>query len=822
GGGTGGLARIVSVSRAGALRWIGNDGAGNNLNLGAFDATSVIVGDGGQSGRCYVTSNAGGVGAIEAYRKDTGARLWSTPLPGSNFPGPGNALLTPALYNGKLYVIGARSGTSLNVYRVDSAGGTLEQTTSVSGFGVDCQHQMAFVPNAFGTGLHGIYFNGDSGNGSDGIPEMYGVRASDGMTPAALIWSSDGGKVARSHVVYSATTNRLYTHTWNDYGAEFYTWDPLAGAPVLNQNQANDGHGFYDVGCLDFSGTDVVTGAFTGHVIRYHDTGAGMTVDTLYQTLDWWGELRNVGGLYKDTAGHSVLVSGTNSRVVDFGPMFTARVFALDATTAIPFSPDDGPIYFDNLKMTGGPTTGLENTIVDTNGFTGYPLGSVIGLQNSSNGGTGNGTWALDNAPPSGVTDPGVANDPTGSGMGKVLSMNAAGSGGGWQGADLQLPSATTDNIVIVSWDQWRADTGDNVWLADHLDFAGWWTLEWDSAFPNIPRGGAYARQFNATPGPIQLTPGVWQHIEYRFDFGNGVVTVTIGANSATEFLDIFGSETSLRGIDLEIEGTGTTEQTGMSTPRIFEWDTGVGGAGIDHGFTIRGGPLLGPTPAGGTQQIYYFNGSTRNLVAIKPAAVPLTITAANPPAPSGNPYQPGLPYTDVLDTSAGAPTSALTAGIGASGTPSQGPISYAPIQVTFNSAVTFATADVSISCTRAPCPSVMGASSSGNTTTINLTAAIPPLGCTTLTFTGGQRIQYRSRPGDPNLDGSANTADLLAIVTAINNGTANMPGNLGRYNIDRTGGVNTQDLLREVQLLNGVNTTNVFATAGPADACPP
>ncbi|HEY3245200.1 MAG TPA: hypothetical protein VGM03_17805, partial [Phycisphaerae bacterium] len=47
GGGTGGLARIVSVSRAGALRWIGNDGAGNNLNLGAFDATSVIVGDGG-------------------------------------------------------------------------------------------------------------------------------------------------------------------------------------------------------------------------------------------------------------------------------------------------------------------------------------------------------------------------------------------------------------------------------------------------------------------------------------------------------------------------------------------------------------------------------------------------------------------------------------------------------------------------------------------------------------------------------------------------------------------------------------------------------
>jgi hypothetical protein len=462
--------------------------------------------------------------------------------------------------------------------------------------------------------------------------------------------------------------------------------------------------------------------------------------------------------------------------------------------------------------------------VFDVNSFSGYGMGGIPGADNLASGGTGAGTWSLDNAPPSGVTAPDVIADPTGGGMGNVLHLDAASSCGGWQGAFLEFPNAVSDNVVIVSFDQWRADTGDNVWLADHPNFDGWWAIQWDSAFPNIPRGGAFPRQFEPDGGAVQLTPGIWQHVRYIFDFGNGEVRVEVaGTLSPPAFLDIFGLEGALRGVDFEIEGTLINEQAPIPpTPLIFEWDTG---AVADHAFTVRGGPLLGPLPSPEgvvTQQIYYFNGQTRNLVAIKPAAVPLTIVAANPPAPSGNPYQPGQPYTDALDTSAGTPTSALTAGIGAGGTPGQGSISYAPIQVTFNNPVTFVTADVTISCTRAPCPSVMSASSSGSTTTINLTAAIPPLGCTSLTFTGGQRVQYRSHPGDPTLDNSSATTDLLAIVTAINNGTANTPGNLGRYNIDRTGGVNTQDLLREVQLLNGVNTTNVFATAGPADACPP
>jgi hypothetical protein len=110
----------------------------------------------------------------------------------------------------------------------------------------------------------------------------------------------------------------------------------------------------------------------------------------------------------------------------------------------------------------------------------------------------------------------------------------------------------------------------------------------------------------------------------------------------------------------------------------------------------------------------------------------------------------------------------------------------------------------------------------------LTLSGSIPPGECTTFTFAGtapDQKLQYQFLPGDVTLDGTSNTQDLLALVMAINSGAANMTSNLPRYNINRSseaGGVvvNTQDLLRLVQLLNGVNTTQSFngATVAP---CP-
>ncbi|HEY3242579.1 MAG TPA: hypothetical protein VGM03_04430 [Phycisphaerae bacterium] len=200
------------------------------------------------------------------------------------------------------------------------------------------------------------------------------------------------------------------------------------------------------------------------------------------------------------------------------------------------------------------------------------------------------------------------------------------------------------------------------------------------------------------------------------------------------------------------------------------------------------------------------------------------TIASANPP--SDNPYLPGQPFRDVLDTGT---DSSLTAGIGGAGTAPQGSIQYAQISVTFSVAPNPApsTSNISIACTGGACPSVTAVSGSGTGPyTISLSGVIPPAQCTTLTFAGtsaGQNLQYQSLPGDVNLDGSSSTVDLLWLVQRLNDGTANLPGNYARYNLNRSGEsppVNTADLLRLVQLLNGVNTTQVFNGASVA-ACP-
>jgi hypothetical protein len=109
----------------------------------------------------------------------------------------------------------------------------------------------------------------------------------------------------------------------------------------------------------------------------------------------------------------------------------------------------------------------------------------------------------------------------------------------------------------------------------------------------------------------------------------------------------------------------------------------------------------------------------------------------------------------------------------------------------------------------------------------LTLSGSIPPRECTTFTFLGtspGQTLQYQFLPGDTNLDGVVSTQDLLFLVQRMSNSSANQPDNFARFNINRSqesGGVRvtTQDLLRLVQLLDGVNTTQVFNGAAVA-AC--
>ncbi|HEY3243896.1 MAG TPA: hypothetical protein VGM03_11145 [Phycisphaerae bacterium] len=226
------------------------------------------------------------------------------------------------------------------------------------------------------------------------------------------------------------------------------------------------------------------------------------------------------------------------------------------------------------------------------------------------------------------------------------------------------------------------------------------------------------------------------------------------------------------------------------------------------------------------------FPETLRSVQYMLPTPTAVNIAAANPPRAADNPYSPGDPLRDVLDTGT---DNTLTAGIGGAGTADQGSVMYATISVTFSAAPSppLVPCTISVACTDlqgngdADCPHITAVAGSGSGPyQLTLSAVIPPRECTTLTFAGtvaGEKLQYQSLPGDVDLNANVNTVDLLWLVQRLNDGTANLTANLARYNINRSTEsppVNTTDLLRLVQLLNGVNTTQVFngATVAP---CP-
>ncbi len=191
----------------------------------------------------------------------------------------------------------------------------------------------------------------------------------------------------------------------------------------------------------------------------------------------------------------------------------------------------------------------------------------------------------------------------------------------------------------------------------------------------------------------------------------------------------------------------------------------------------------------------------------------PVSIAASNPPHG----------HFDTLDTGSGP---ALTAGIGGAGTAPQGGVQYSTVSVTFNGPVSggLQDSDIAVSCTGGGCPTASVTSGSGaGPYEIALSNVIPPLHCTTISFVGakftsGQQLQYRFSPGNVDLSSTSNTLDLLNLILALNNGAAS--ANPARYNVNRLGAVNTQDLLRVIQLLNGVLTTQAFNQQNVA-SCP-
>ena len=277
---------------------------GNKLWTGVNSDGSAITGVGNLwVGGCTVGANAvyatwgdssaNNTGCVMAFDKATGYALWKTVL--SPAPGqPSGSRMAPALYDGKLYIVGLKWTNGLPIWVVDAATGAILAQGTISPFTLgDQTNAPTFVPNVFGTGKHGLYMDYDAGNLIN--PAVYAVEVDTNTNPytISLKWSQIGGKVSigtGSRCIYSSVTNRIYTKTWGDYsGYTFFAYDAVTGELKVKV-KGPSGHGWEDIGYLKSDGRGIIAGGFDGQIVDYTDNGDSGTWKMHYQGPRMWGE----------------------------------------------------------------------------------------------------------------------------------------------------------------------------------------------------------------------------------------------------------------------------------------------------------------------------------------------------------------------------------------------------------------------------------------------------------------------------------------------------------------------------------------------------
>ena len=161
------------------------------------------------------------------------------------------------------------------------------------------------------------------------------------------------------------------------------------------------------------------------------------------------------------------------------------------------------------------------NPIFDSAGFESFNYGDLPGQQGFQDMTTDN-----DPADPYVVGPPQIVDDPSGSGMGKVIIMDPPHHPNpdlstGWSGFYKALDAPVTGGYFSISWDQYRPDGGDNVWISDDPLWDGWWSIEWDSHGSGDISTYEW-QQF------IPLTFNTWQHIQYKYNLETDLVVLIV------------------------------------------------------------------------------------------------------------------------------------------------------------------------------------------------------------------------------------------------------------------------------------------------------
>ena len=171
------------------------------------------------------------------------------------------------------------------------------------------------------------------------------------------------------------------------------------------------------------------------------------------------------------------------------------------------------------------------------------------------------------------VIPPQVIDDPTGSGMGKVVEMDPPhepdpNDYSGWSGYYRPLDAPVTTGLFSIAWDQYRPDGGDNVWISDDPVWDGWWAIEWDSS-------GAGSLSTYEWQEFIPLTFNTWQHIQYKYDLDNDIVVLIVdGVVKQVSYADPDGIEGLYTDItDTFVTGDGPIYIDNLIMGTLVDWE---------------------------------------------------------------------------------------------------------------------------------------------------------------------------------------------------------------------------------------------------------
>ena len=349
---------IYSVDANGNPRWVSD-----NI-FGHFKAWAMPIP--GIKGRVYaVGANFGKLGpgsppVVAALNKNTGATLWSTPLP----PGPTNWAPVLTLANDALYLtsepwrktVGEEDIMVVTGVLIDTNDGSidflqdyplpLEVVTSG-------QPNQAFtiVPDAFPGNEPGVFFAVQpSAPGKTTITAI-------SLATGAIKWQAKSEFAMHNHLIYSPVNRELYRVSWSDYGSTFTVYDVATGTikgrlnarfdsvldPLPPADGSGDplrhevhGHGFCDTAALLPDGKSIVTAAFSGVVVVYSSDGQGnLTSRILLSGPSHWGEMHHFAQLVAPTEAYpaGVWIATTRHNPDDPYQSDTVQVIAVDVAT---------------------------------------------------------------------------------------------------------------------------------------------------------------------------------------------------------------------------------------------------------------------------------------------------------------------------------------------------------------------------------------------------------------------------------------------------------------------------------------------------------